>query len=285
MRRLLTASGTVAAGLMLAAAATAAVRRARWRAATTALTARLLGEQPVGPPGVVRFDALGDLPAPVQRYFRRVLTDGQPLVRSARLVQAGQFRVQASERGWRPLRAVQIVATAPPGFLWDARIAVGPGLSVRVRDAYVDGAASMYGEMAALFTLIDQHDRGELRAGALQRYLAEAAWFPTALLPSQGVAWTPIDDRAALATLADGATTVSLEFRFNDADEIASIFTPARYREVGGRYEPTPWLGEYRSYREQHGMAIPTEAEVRWVLPDGDYPYARPRIAKIDYAF
>jgi hypothetical protein len=275
----------IAAGMVLAAAATAAVRRARWRTATTALTARLLGEQPAGSSGVVRFDALGDLPAPVQRYFRRVLADGQPLVRSARLVQAGQFRVQASERGWRPLQAVQTVATAPPGFLWDARIAVGPGLSVRVRDAYVDGAASMYGEMAALFTLIDQHDREELRAGALQRYLAEAAWLPTALLPSQGVTWTPIDDRAALATLADGSTTVSLEFRFNESGEIASIFTPARYREVGGRYEPTPWLGEYRSYREQHGMPIPTEAEVRWLLPAGDYPYVRPRIVEIDYAF
>src|SRR5207249_11032068 len=85
------------------------------------------------------------------------------------------------------------VSTDPPGFVWDAAIRVAPFLSVRVRDAYIRGAGSMQGRLAAVVTVVDQRDRPELNAGALQRYLAEAVWFPTALLPGQGVAWQAVD--------------------------------------------------------------------------------------------
>ena len=37
--------------------------------------------------------------------------------------------------------------------------------------------------------------------GELMRFLAEAAWYPTALLPSQGVRWQGADERSAFATL------------------------------------------------------------------------------------
>ena len=45
---------------------------------------------------------------------------------------------------------------------------------------------------AALFGLISMAnlcDRTELARGALMRFFAEAAWYPTALLPSQGIHW------------------------------------------------------------------------------------------------
>jgi hypothetical protein len=43
-----------------------------------------------------------DLPAPVRRYFRAVLRDGQPIVSGARLSQEGEFRQGDREDGWRP---------------------------------------------------------------------------------------------------------------------------------------------------------------------------------------
>jgi hypothetical protein len=33
--------------------------------------------------------------------------------------------------------------------------------------------------------------------GELSRYLAEAPWYPTALLPAAGIEWEPVDDSAA----------------------------------------------------------------------------------------
>ena len=117
----------------------------------------------------------------------------------------------------------------------------------------------------------------------LQRYLAEAVWFPTALLPSEGVSWSEIDDGTAMATLKDSGTTVSLECRFNKVGEITGVFTPGRYREVDGRYELTPWGGHFRNYEERVGIRIPVDADVEWQLPGGDLPYWKGRIVEIEY--
>ncbi|HUG25440.1 DUF6920 family protein [Piscinibacter sp.] len=50
---------------------------------------------------------------------------------------------------------------------------------------------------------------------AIERFFAEMAWYPTALLPSQGVRREAIDDRSANATIVDGRLTLTLVFRFN----------------------------------------------------------------------
>jgi len=61
--------------------ALAAFGASRWNASTRALTARLAAaSQPIAP---ARYDAareLDGLPAPVRRFFRAVLKDGQPIV-------------------------------------------------------------------------------------------------------------------------------------------------------------------------------------------------------------
>ena len=167
----------------------------RQRGATRRLIDELL-HVPKGPLGRVSFEDLGDLPAPVERYFRTVLREDRPLIRFAHVVQAGEFRSRESphpEAGWQPFEAKQVLRTEPPGFVWDARIRVAPLVSVRVRDAYVGGRASMHGALFGLVTVADAADDSPLRTGALQRYLAESVWFPTALLPRIGFAgprWT-----------------------------------------------------------------------------------------------
>ena len=49
------------------------------------------------------------------------------------------------------------------------------------------------------------------------------------LLPSAALRWSAIDENTALATVTDNGVTVSLEFRFDDAGEVAGIYTPARW--------------------------------------------------------
>jgi hypothetical protein len=58
----------------------------------------------------------------------------------------------------------------------------------------------------------------EVAQGELWRWFAETAWYPMALLPSQGVQWSAVDDSSATATRQDGATSATLLFRFNAND-------------------------------------------------------------------
>jgi hypothetical protein len=62
-------------------------------------------------------------------------------------------------------------------------------MKVRVRDTYVTGQGSMQGKILSLVPVFDERGQAELNTGALQRYLAEAVWCPTALLPGEGVKW------------------------------------------------------------------------------------------------
>ncbi|HEX6107512.1 MAG TPA: DUF6544 family protein [Gemmatimonadales bacterium] len=247
---------------------------------------RLGGE----PPQPVSHDALAKLPQPVQRYFALVLPEGQPRISRARVRQAGTFRMREGgdpESDWAPFTAVQHFTAEPPGFIWDARIRMAPLTTVRVRDGYIGGHASMRGAVGGLVNVVNAADTPELRAGALQRYLAEAVWFPTALLPGR-VTWSAVDESHARATLADGETSVALDFEFTPGGEIVAAHTPGRLRALPGRrgeYGLVPWGGRYAHYREQGGIRIPTEAEVFWVLEGREQPYYRGRNVRIEYRF
>jgi hypothetical protein len=183
-----------------------------------------------------------------------------------------------SEDSWRRMRATETFSICDPGFVWEARIDAYPFVPVLVRDSYDQGKAGMRASVLGLFTVMNTPASRELNAGALQRYLGEAVWFPTALLPISGVRWTAIDDRSALATLTDHDTTVSLIFHFNEKDEVERVSTPARLREVKGQYIPTPWSVTCRDYALHNGMRIPTYCEVSWELETGLFTYWKGRI-------
>jgi hypothetical protein len=231
-------------------------------------------------PAVFSRDQLADLPAPVARYFEFALTPGQPLVRQAHFRQAGTFALEPG--AWRPFTAVEHFTVHPPALVWDARIQMAPLVSVRVRDSYVDGEGATLAKIAGLISAADLHGGPEMASGALLRYLAEAVWLPTALLPSEGVTWEAINDSTARATLTDGATTAALECRFDEHGEIVSVHA-MRDRGVDDTFSLTPWAGHFRDYSRVSGMMIPLTAEVEWQLPDTTYPYWRGRTLSAKY--
>ena len=226
-----------------------------------------------GAAGTFTFASVEHLPAPVVRYFKHVLTEGQPIATGVSLTQHGEFRMGESEESWRRMQATEQFSVREPGFVWDARIDAYPLMPVLVRDSYVRGEAGMRASVLGLFTVMNAPASRELNAGALQRYLGEAVWFPSALLPVSGVRWAPIDDRSSLATLTDRDTTVSLVFHFNEANEVERVSTSSRLREVKGRYVPTPWTVTCRDYAIHNGMRIPTYCEVSWTLETGPFTY------------
>lgn len=121
--------------------------------------------------------------------------------------------------------------------------------------------------------------------GELMRFLAEAAWYPTVLLPSQGVQWQAVDDRAALATLTDGGLSVTLRFAFNESGLIETVQAEARGRIVNGEIAPTPWEGRFWDYIERDGMRIPVDGEVAGLLPAGAKPCWCGCISEVAYKF
>ena len=261
----------VMAGLAAGSVVAATIGARAWNRTTARLLDRLA--DPAG--GVGEREPLQSLPSTVARYFTFALPSDRRPIERAHLRFTGTFA--ARPNAWAPFTAEQDVRPGPPGFVWDARVAMMPLVPVRVRDSYIGGEGAMRASIAAFVPIVDQHGTPEMAAASLQRFLAEAVWYPTALLPRKGLSWSAINDTSARVTLTDGSVTVSLDVSFGPHGEIETI-SAMRYRDVNGTPVLTRWVGHHADYTRIDEMMIPTSGEVAWVLPEGRTPYWRGRL-------
>ncbi len=256
-----------------------------WGRATSALHCQL--EAARRPSLGARYDEreLEALPAPVQRYLRQVLTDGQPVITAVTLTHRGEFNLSETGERWRPFTSHQRVITQRPGFVWNASVSFLPGVRVRVHDAYVTGEGLLRPTLFGLFALFELRGPGDVAQGEFMRFFAETAWYPTALLPSQGVRWEPIDEHSARATMVDGSNSVTLDFRFGPDGLMTACRAAARARTVGKTTVMTPWEGRWSNYQVRDGMKVPLTGEVAWLLPGRDAPYWKGTVEALGYEF
>jgi hypothetical protein len=83
----------------------------RWEAGTREMRARLEAARVPIHPQVVDFRELEGLPTPVQRFFRNVLKDGQPMVAGASVRHSGDFNMGETTDQWKPFDSNQLVVT------------------------------------------------------------------------------------------------------------------------------------------------------------------------------
>lgn len=258
----------------------------RWAQRTRRLLAGLEAARlPVTPTHYDAARELEGLPAPVQRHFRAVLSDGQPMVAAASIEHRGTFNLGETGDRWKPFSSRQRVVMRRPGFVWDGTVALLPGLAVRVHDAYVGGEGILHPTVAGLWPLADLRDAGQLAQDELMRFLAEAAWYPTALLPSQGVRWAPLDEHSARATIVDGAISATLDFDFADDGTVCGVRAAARGRSLAGSTVMTPWEGRWSGVQSCAGMRVPMRGEIAWLTAQGRKPYWRGTVTLLRHEF
>ena len=215
---------------------------------------------------------LTGLPAPVQRYFRHVLTEGQPYLHGLRLRHGGRFKTDL-KKDWVAIEGEQYITADPPGFIWQ-----GTTRQFVARDAYEAGRGSLRVRLLGAVLMVNgrgpHYDEGELL-----RWLAESTWLPTALLPGAGIAWTAVDEYSAQLTFTQGHQSVTCLMRFNERDEIAVCEASRYFNETMRR----PWQCRFEQYRRWHGVLIPTVGEASWVIDGQRQPYARFLVRELDY--
>jgi hypothetical protein len=148
----------------------------------------------------------------------------------------------------------------------------------------VAGEGVLHASLLGAVALADLRGGGDIAHGELMRFLAEATWYPTALLPSRSVRWTGLDNRSALASLTDGTVSVTLRFTFHPDGPVDTVFAESRARTVGGALVPTPWQGRFWNYEDRGGVRVPIDGEVAW-LPGGPKPYWRGHMTEIAFQF
>lgn len=227
-----------------------------------------------GPGPVQIYDPtqLANLPAPVQRYFRHVLKPGQPYLRTIRLRHDGQFKTDL-KKDWMSITGEEYFLANQPGYIW-----IGHTTWFSACDQYVAGRGSLTARLLGVLPVVrgsgPSYDQGELL-----RWLAEAVWFPTSLLPGGRAIWAAVDADSATLTLTDYGQTVSCRMDFNKRGEIVRC-QAQRYSD---EMHIETWVGHFADYRDWHGLRAPTHIEAAWVIQGEEKPYARFILREIGY--
>jgi hypothetical protein len=259
--------------------------RYRWRTETDAMRTRMQAAKRAHAVRTYDVRELDALPAPVQRYFRAALTPNQPMVAAVDINITGAMRMSDDTKKWSAFTSNQRVITQRAGFDWNASITMFPGINAYVHDAYIAGEGILHAALLGAFTVADMRGTKDSAHGEFMRFVAECAWYPTRMLPSQGATWTAVDDTSATLTISDGETSATLLVRFGADNLIASIRAEARGRLIKGVMSSAPWQGRFWDYAEHDGMRVPQQGEVAWVLPESAEPYWRGRVTSVRYEF
>lgn len=127
------------------------------------------------------------LPGPVKRYFRHVLKEGQRSIHRAAVTHGGLFRTGETSE-WLPIEGEEYFTAWPPGFVWYGRVKLIPFVWVQARDRYIHGRGDLNIKLLSMVK-VKGLSGPEIDQGTLLRWLTEAVWFPTALLPSEYLCW------------------------------------------------------------------------------------------------
>jgi hypothetical protein len=259
--------GTLANLILLAVAL---ADGAKWQFArrTQAEVQQITTNQPPTHTQVLTRDQLTDLPAPVQRWLTTCGAVGQPLVSTVRLQQRGLMRTQPEQTNWMTVQATQFFWVESPAFLWQAEVTANPMVSLMGRDKFAGGKGSMDIWLWSLVPVV-RAKGDKIDQGALQRYLAEIVWFPSAAV-SPYISWEAIDNRHAKATLAYQGTTGSGIFTIDEAGSVVS-FAADRYLGGGPDAVLEKWLIRIKEHRSFNGVSVPAKSEAVWQLKAGDF--------------
>ena len=226
------------------------------------------------------FDA-STLPKPVRKYLQYALGGHRSPYAVARIRQSGSFRVNETDN-WVPVAAEQYLLISKPSFVWQGRMQPHAYLWTESQDALLNGSAFTEHRLYSAFLF--QHYAGKASdLSGLARYLTEAPWLPTALLPSKHLSWFPIDATTARAVLTFNGCQVSADFFFNKAGEIVRVATADRSLFRSGAPQKHPWSANYRRYEQHKGIKVPMEMESEWNFEGRSFSYAKLHVESITF--
>jgi len=229
---------------------------------------------------IISGESIDRLPRPVQKWLRSAGVPGTESIHNLKLMQSGELRLNP-DQSWSNVKAEQYVNTETPAFLWRVNMKVFSVLPVVGRDKYVDGRGDMEIKLASLIPVVNESSNEKLDQAALQRYLAEICWYPTAAL-NPYIDWEGIDNQTAKATMEYGSTSGSVTFQFTEGGDLEKI-SAMRYRGSAETDEKKEWFGEIRETKVINGIRMPTKIDISWVLDGQVFTWYRFEVTDLEF--
>ncbi|MDK2910056.1 MAG: hypothetical protein PWR20_1623 [Bacteroidales bacterium] len=229
---------------------------------------------------VVSESDIQDLPEPVRRWLHHSGILGKPHIYLGKVVQRAEMKMKPEQQNWLPATAVQYTALYPPAFIWVVDVKMKSWLHFSGRDKFEKGKGQMLIKVNSLIPVVNEKGN-KLDEGTLQRYLGEIVWFPSLAL-SPYIAWEPLDENSAKATMTYNGTSGSGVFYFNSDGDFLK-FSALRYKENTPEARRYEWVIQAEEYMWFEGIRVPSRLTATWKLEAGDWNWLKLQIVDIHY--
>ncbi|NPV74909.1 MAG: hypothetical protein HPY59_00900 [Anaerolineae bacterium] len=163
------------------------------------------------------------LPAPVERFYRKVYGSQIPVIDTVVLTGRAHMRPFGV---WLPARFVMVHnAGQDYRHYFEATFFGIPFL--KVNEGYLDGKSFFESPMGTYF------DDPNTNQGANLALWAEGAWFPSLWITDPRVRWQAVDDHTAILFVPFEDTEENFIVRFNPQTGLVDLMEAMRYRNPG----------------------------------------------------
>jgi hypothetical protein len=222
----------------------------------------------VGAP--TRLTALpGDLPAPVERFYRRLYGEQLPVIDTVVVSGRGTMRISGITFPSR-YRFSHRTGEAYRHYI-ESTVLGAPLL--KVDEWFLDGA----GRLELPFGV---SEGPQVDQGANLALWAELVWAPAVWATSPAARWEPVDATTARLVVPFGEQTESFTVTFDRSTGLLRRMESLRYKGDAAATK-TLWVNEVREWGELDGQPVPLETTVRW--GDEGTPWAVLRTEEVRY--
>ncbi|MCC6189194.1 MAG: hypothetical protein IT318_09160 [Anaerolineales bacterium] len=210
--------------------------------------------QPAGP--ITRVPLPPGLPAPVERYYRRLYGDQVPLITSA--VISGRAAMRPAGPVDLPIR-FRFTHQAGQNYrhYFEATFFGLPFL--RVNEHFLDGHGRL--EFPAFMGGITEGPNVD--QGANLALWAEATWFPALWVTDERVRWEPLDDQTALLVAPFHDQPEHFVVRFDLDTSLMTLMESMRFRGPTDT-KKILWLNEPVAWDEVEGQLTGVTSAITW---------------------
>ncbi len=222
------------------------------------------------------------LPKIVQKWLQYSEVIGKPVPSIIHLNQKGQMKTKPNGK-WMSFSAEQYFDGLQPSFLWTTKVDAFLAVHMLGRDKFVDGNGEMLIKLFGIIPIVNEGPNEKMNSGALQRYLAEICWFPSAAM-NKNIHWKVVSPNTVEATLVVNDMEVSGIFTFTDEGQIVSFETQ---RYFGGDEDAKlqTWHIQTLEFKKCEGVNIPYKCSVTWKLPEGEFNWLNLEVTSMEYSY
>ncbi|WP_430886092.1 DUF6920 family protein [Fusibacter sp. JL216-2] len=222
-----------------------------------------------------------DLPEPIRRWLSQCGALSKLDIQYMDMKHVGEMRLDPESNKWLSAKATQRVGVLEPGFAWQVKADVAPGLRVLGLDSLIEGRAEMVIRLLGVFPVANVKDTPEVNESTMHRYLLEMGWYPQLAL-HKDISWTAIDKNTAKASLQAGDSDVSVIIEINDKGQFIGS-KAYRYYDGKDDLQRRPFEGRVTSHTVFDGVEIPREMEAVWMLESGPFKWYKVKVVSAEF--